>query len=72
MILNTPSDQTSTKMIKYGLCFSVVGDILLMFSSLEAFMAGTGFFLIAHVLYCIAFFPRKMVRYIPESYIVRI
>ena len=42
-------------LVKAGLCMSVVGDVLLMIDELSAFMIGTGFFLLAHVLYCIAF-----------------
>ena len=42
--------QIMSKWVVFGLLFSIVGDVLLMFSSLTAFMVGTGFFLVAHFL----------------------
>ena len=47
-------DQQQINMIKYGLVLSSVGDFLLMFNELLYFMIGTGFFLVAHLLYCAA------------------
>jgi uncharacterized membrane protein YhhN len=50
-----------TKMEKftaYGLSFSVVGDVLLSIKGHNYFLAGTGFFLVAHIFYVVAFqFP---------------
>lgn len=51
---NPTCDPLLLIMIKYGFVFSLVGDTLLMFSSLLLFMVGTSFFLIAHILYCVA------------------
>ena len=47
-------DQQQLSMIKYGLVLSSVGDFFLMLNDLLYFMVGTGFFLVAHVLYCVA------------------
>lgn len=48
-------DPIVPKLITFGLIFSVVGDVFLMFAHLHAFMIGTCFFFVGHVLYCIAF-----------------
>ena len=52
---NAQRDHLVPTLIKGGLYLSLIGDIFLMFSEISAFMVGTGFFLVAHVLYCIAF-----------------
>ena len=46
-----------TLMIQAGLFFSLIGDVALMFQHLDEFffLIGLGAFLIAHLLYCIAF-----------------
>lgn len=43
--------QTMSMFIIIGLMFSLVGDILLMYSQLIMFMIGTVSFLIAHLFY---------------------
>lgn len=48
-------DHLVPKLIRAGLIVSLVGDVLLMINEMSAFMVGTVFFLIAHILYCIAF-----------------
>lgn len=42
-------------LIRAGLILSLIGDLFLMLSEISAFMIGTCFFLIAHILYCIAY-----------------
>lgn len=43
------------RITNYGLMFSVVGDILLSIKGDLYFRIGTGFFLVAHLLYIVAF-----------------
>lgn len=42
-------------LIRAGLILSLIGDLFLMLSEISAFMIGTCFFLVAHILYCIAY-----------------
>lgn len=48
-------DYLVISLIRAGLIVSLIGDIFLMVNELLAFMIGTGFFFIGHVLYCAAF-----------------
>ena len=52
---NSQRDHLVPTLIRGGLCLSLVGDVLLMMTELSAFMIGTGFFLLAHILYCVAY-----------------
>lgn len=52
---NAQRDHLVPTLIRAGLILSLIGDIFLMSSELSAFMIGTIFFFIAHILYCIAF-----------------
>lgn len=42
-------------LVEAGLVVSLVGDVLLMSNEIESFVIGTGFFLIAHICYIVAF-----------------
>jgi uncharacterized membrane protein YhhN len=42
-------------LVEAGLIMSLVGDVLLMSNETESFVIGTGFFLIAHICYIVAF-----------------
>lgn len=42
------------KLVIMGLALSLVGDVLLMFDEDDAFIVGTAFFLVAHIVYMIA------------------
>ena len=52
------ADQTYYLMILIGLCMSLAGDVLLVFTDIgdRYFLAGMAFFLLAHVFYIIGFF----------------
>ena len=54
--LLTPNAQPSfTLWVTLGLVLSLGGDVALMFESNKAFRMGLIFFLVAHIVYCIAF-----------------
>jgi len=54
--LTTPNAQPSfTLWVTMALVLSLGGDVALMFESNRAFLIGLVFFLLAHVVYCIAF-----------------
>lgn len=53
--LRGPRDGIYTAFIIAGLLFSLVGDVLLIFPSSRAFMAGLAAFLCAHLVYIAAF-----------------
>lgn len=52
---NSQRDHLVPTLIRAGLILSLIGDIFLMVNEISAFMIGTFFFLIAHILYCVAF-----------------
>ena len=52
---NSIRDHLVPKLIKFGLAVSLIGDIIIMINEMSAFMVGTIFFLIAHIIYCVAF-----------------
>ena len=43
------------KIIMVGLCFSLVGDLLLMMDGMTPFLLGALFFMVTHILYVAAF-----------------
>jgi uncharacterized membrane protein YhhN len=52
---NSQRNHLVPTLVRAGLILSLVGDLFLMVNELSAFMIGTVFFLLAHILYCIAF-----------------
>lgn len=48
---------------------SLVGDVLLMSNEIESFVVGTGFFLVAHICYVVAFNLGEEIRYISNGYV---
>jgi uncharacterized membrane protein YhhN len=52
---NSQRNHLVPTLVRAGLILSLVGDLFLMVNELSAFMIGTFFFLLAHILYCIAF-----------------
>lgn len=59
---NSVRDHLLPTLIQVGLILSLVGDILLMSNEDAAFMLGTTFFLVAHVLYILGFRIGEKVR----------
>lgn len=59
---NSQRDHLVPTLIRGGLFLSLIGDIFLMFSEISAFIIGTGFFLVAHILYIVAFTMGDQVR----------
>lgn len=51
LLMLTEHKTRQEKVFFYGLLFSLAGDISLMFKNILVFQIGTGFFLIAHLLY---------------------
>lgn len=58
--------------VSCALVFSLIGDILLMFvkDSELYFLAGLGSFLVAHIMYCIAFFKQRNPKVNPLIFII--
>lgn len=52
---NSQRDHLVPTLVRAGLILSLIGDIFMMVNEMSAFMIGTVFFFIAHILYCIAF-----------------
>lgn len=59
---NSQRDHLVPTLIRAGLILSLVGDVCLMVNEMSAFMVGTGFFYVAHILYCVAFRMGTVVR----------
>jgi uncharacterized membrane protein YhhN len=59
---NSIRDHLLPSLVKYGLYLSFLGDLLLMSSDEAAFVFGTGFFFVAHILYILAFRIGEKVR----------
>jgi uncharacterized membrane protein YhhN len=55
-------------LVQAGLVMSLVGDVLLMSKEISSFIIGTGFFLIAHIFYIVAFSIGDEIRYIQPHY----
>lgn len=62
LTLTGPRDTTYTALIIVGLVFSLAGDVLLIFPSSRAFMAGLVAFLCAHLIYIAAFMHLQISR----------
>lgn len=52
---NSHKNHSVVQMIKAGLCFSLVGDVLLMSNDMPSFMIGTCYFIVSHIIYMVAF-----------------
>jgi uncharacterized membrane protein YhhN len=52
---NSVRQHLVANLVEVGLVVSLVGDVLLMSNEIESFVIGTGFFLIAHICYVVAF-----------------
>jgi uncharacterized membrane protein YhhN len=59
LILGPPPAYTVEKLVAFGIVFSIIGDGLLTVKSDRAFMAGTGAFLTAQLLYAAAFWALR-------------
>lgn len=52
---NSPRDHLMPRFVEIGLVFSLIGDLFLMSNEDSSFVIGTVFFMIAHVIYILAF-----------------
>jgi len=59
---NSPRDHLMPSLVEAGLFLSLVGDVMLMFNEDSAFIVGTIFFAVAHVVYIIAFRMGEIIR----------
>ena len=50
------------KLIMTGLCFSLIGDLLLMMDGITTFLVGSLFFMITHIIYVAAFMIGQKVK----------
>lgn len=54
-IKNNHKSHSVVQLIKAGLCFSLVGDVLLITNDMPTFMIGTGYFIVSHIIYMFAY-----------------
>lgn len=64
---NSPREHLVPGLIEIGLIICLVGDVLLMSNEMSSFMLGTGFFMVGHIFYIVAFRMGDKVRYLPKK-----
>lgn len=67
---NKSKNELVSNLVKYGLIFSLVGDILLMANDTSSFVLGTSFFMVAHVIYIFAFRVGEKVKKLENKFVV--
>lgn len=65
---NRSRDHLVPNLVQYGLALSLVGDVCLMLNDMPSFLIGTGFFMVAHLLYIISFRVGEKVKKLKSSY----
>ena len=65
---NRSRDHLVPNLVKYGLALSLVGDVCLMLNDMPSFLIGTGFFMVAHLLYIISYRIGEKVNKLKSSY----
>ena len=65
---NAHKHHSVVQMIKAGLCFSLVGDVLLMTNDMPSFMIGTCYFIVSHIIYMVAYGIGEEVKQIKPKY----
>jgi len=65
---NSPRDHLVPNLIEIGLIISLVGDLLLMSGETSTFLLGSGFFILAHIVYTVAFRMGDQIRFLRKRY----
>jgi uncharacterized membrane protein YhhN len=65
---NSQTNHSVVQLIKAGLCFGLVGDVLLMSNDMPSFITGTCYFMISHLIYMVAYGIGEEVKEIKPKY----
>ena len=65
---NTSRDHLMPNLVALGLFLCLIGDVFLMSNEMSSFMIGTGFFMIGHIIYIIAFKMGLNIKIIGRQY----